>query len=61
MMVRLFYFQVVNLINQFSLGSKIVGITSDGGTNLATCKAILESNFDKTGVFVLGKPVFVLD
>ena len=32
---------VSNVINQFSLGSKLVGITSDGETNLAICKAIL--------------------
>ena len=31
---------VSNVINQFSLGSKIVGITSDGGTNLTRCKVI---------------------
>ena len=44
---------VSNVINQFSLGSKLVGITSDGGTNLARCKAILESFFDNTGLFDL--------
>ena len=37
---------VGNLINQFNLGLKLVGITSDGGTNLVMCKAILESNFE---------------
>ena len=31
---------VGNAINQFILVSELVGITSDGGTNLATCKAI---------------------
>ena len=30
---------VVNVINHFSLGLKVVGITSDGGTNLAVFKA----------------------
>ena len=49
------------VINQFSLGSKLVGITSDGGTNLARCKAVLEINFDNTGVFDLGKPIFVME
>ena len=44
---------VGNIINQFNLGSKIAGITSDGGTNLETCKAILEITFDNSGVFDL--------
>ena len=34
--------------------------TSDGVTNLVTRKAILESNFDNTGVFDLGKSMFVM-
>ena len=33
----------------------------DVGTNLARYKAILESNFNNTGVFDLGKPMFVMD
>ena len=52
---------VGNVINQFNLGLKLVGITSDGGTNLATCKAILESNFEKVGLFDLEKPMFVME
>ena len=52
---------VSNVINQFSLGLKLVGITSDGRTNLARCKAILESNFDKMGVFDLVKTMFVTE
>ena len=52
---------VINVINQFSLGSKILGITSYGGTNLATFKAILESTFDKTGVSELEKPMSMMD
>ena len=41
---------VGNVINQFNLWSKLVGITSYGGTNLARCTAILDSTFDNTGV-----------
>ena len=52
---------VGNIINQINLVPKIVAITSDGGTNLEICKAILESNFDRTGVFDLEKPMFVMD
>ena len=52
---------VSNVINQFSAGSKIVGITSDSGTNLAICKAILESTFEIMGVFDLVKPMFVME
>ena len=52
---------VSNLINQFGLGSKIFSITSDSGTNLARCKAILENIFDNTGVFDLGKTMFVME
>ena len=52
---------VGNVINQFNLGLKLVGITIDGGTNLATCKAILESNFEKVGLFDLEKPMFVME
>ena len=36
---------VGKVINQISLGSKIVGIPSYCRTNLARCKAILEINF----------------
>ena len=52
---------VVNLINQFSLSSKLVGINSDGRTNLAIFKAILESTFDNTVVFDLGEPMFMME
>ena len=52
---------VSNLINQFSLGLKIVGRTSDGRNNLAIFKVILESTFDNTGVFYLGNPMFVME
>ena len=50
-----------NLINQFKLGSKLVGITSDGRTNLVTCKAILKSTFDNMGVIDLENPMFVIE
>ena len=52
---------VGNVIKQFNLGSKLDGITSDGGTNLASYKSILESTFDSTGVFDLEKPMFVVE
>ena len=51
---------VSNVINQFGLGSKTVYITCDGRTNLAICKAILESIFEHTGFFELGNTVFVM-
>ena len=51
-------FTVVNVINKFNLGSKLISITSYGGTNLEIYKRILESTFDNTGVFDLGKPFF---
>ena len=49
-----------DLINQFNLGSKLAGITSDSGTNLEICKAFLEINFDNTGVFDLEKPMSLM-
>ena len=52
---------VGNVINQFNLGSKLVGITSDGGTNLVICKPILKSTFDNMGVFDLENPIFVME
>ena len=52
---------VVNLINQFGLSSKLVGINSDGRTNLARCKSILESNFDNTVVVDLGNTMFLME
>ena len=52
---------VGNVINQFNLGSKIVGITSDGGTNLVRCKAVLESTFDNTGMFDMENPMFLME
>ena len=52
---------VGNIINIFNLGSKLVDITSDGGTNLVTRKSILEIIFNNTGVFDLEKPMFVME
>ena len=52
---------VSNIISQLDLGLKLVGITSDGGTNLVRFKDILGSTFEKTGVFDLGKPMFVME
>ena len=52
---------VNNVINQLNLGSKLVGKTSDGRSNLAMCKAILESNFDNMGVFDLKNIMFVME
>ena len=40
---------------------ELVGITSDGRTNLAKCKSILEINFDNTVLFDLGGPMFVIE
>ena len=53
-------FTVSNVTNQFILRLKLVGITSDEVTYMSVCKAILESNFDNTGVFDLGKSMFVM-
>ena len=52
---------VLNVINQFILGSKLIDVTIDDGTNLERFKSILESNFDNTGVFDLGNPMFVME
>ena len=52
---------VGNVINQFDLVSKLVGITSDGRTNMSTWKSILESTFDNTVVFDLENSMFVMD
>ena len=49
-----------NVINQFSLGLKLVGITSDGGSNMERFKAILESTFDNTRFFDFRKPMFIM-
>ena len=52
---------VGNVINQFNSGLKLVGITSDCGTNLVRQKAILESTFENKGVFDLENPIFVME
>ena len=58
--VEVFSVSVGNVINHFNLGSKIVGITSDGGTNLVTRKATLDiASYNKV-VFDLEKPMFVM-
>ena len=49
------------VFNQFNLGSKLVGITSDGGPNLARWNAILDIIFDNKIVFDLKKPMFVME
>ena len=51
---------VSTVTNQFSLGKQLVGTTIDGGTKLKRRKATLEGNFENTGVFELGKPMFVM-
>ena len=50
----------ISVINQFSSGKTLVGITIYGGTNMAKCKNKLESNFDNMGVFYLGKLMVVM-
>ena len=52
---------VGNVINQFNLVSKLVGIASNSENNLARCKDILESTFDNTEVFDLERPIFVME
>ena len=42
-------------------GEKLFVIMRDVGTNLARCKEILDSNFENTGFFDLGKPMFVME
>ena len=54
-------YTIVNVIHQFNLVSKLVGITSDGKTNLATGYDILESSFDNMGLFELKNPMFVIE
>ena len=54
-------FPVSTVIIQFILGLKLVGIISDGGFHLEIYKAILESTFDNTEVFDLGKTMFVME
>ena len=44
---------VGDVINQFNFGSKLVGITSEGVTNLERFKAILDSTSENTGGFDL--------
>ena len=52
---------VGNIINIFNLGSKLVDITSDGRTNRARCKAILDIPFENTGLFDLENTMCMME
>ena len=47
---------VMELVDNFGLGEKIVGITSDGCGNLRICRESLESKYSNESVFFHPSP-----
>ena len=51
------YFSVVEVVNNFSLDSNIVGINSNGGGNFWVCREALESKYTNDSVFTTKAPI----
>ena len=52
---------VMEVMDNFGLESKIVGITSDGGGNIQVCREALESKYTNDSVFSPPKPLFTME
>ena len=55
------YLSVMEVVDNFCLEAKIVGITSDGGGNLWVCMEALESKYTNDSVFFSPKPLFTME
>ena len=51
----------MEVMENFGLEEKIVGITSDGDGNLRVCREALESKYTNDSVFFSPKPLFAMD
>ena len=54
-------FSVMEVVENFGLEAKIVGIKSDGGVNLWFCREALESKYTNDFVFFSPNPLFTVD
>ena len=52
---------VMNMVENFGLEEKIVGITSDGGGNIRVCREALESNYTNESVILPPKTIFTME
>ena len=52
---------VMEVVENFGLESKIVGITSDGGGNIRVCREEVESKYTNESVFHPHKPLFTTE
>ena len=52
---------VIEVVENFGLEAKIVGITSDGGGNLRVCREALESKYNNDSVFPPPNPLFTME
>ena len=52
---------VMEVVENFGLEAKIVGITSDGSGNLRVCREGLESKYTNDSVFPPPKPLFTME
>ena len=52
---------VMEVVDEFSLESNIVGITNYGGINLWVCREALDSKYTNEYVFPPPKPLFTMD
>ena len=51
----------MEVVENFGLEAKIVGITSDGGGNLRVCREALESKYTNDYVFSPPNPLFSME
>ena len=52
---------VMEMVENFGLETKIVGIMSDGGGNIRVCREALESKYTNDSVFTPPKPLFNME
>ena len=52
---------VMEVVENFRLEAKVVGITSDGGVNLRICMEAMESKYTNDSIFSPPKPLFTME
>ena len=55
------YLSVMEVVENFGLEAKIVGITSDGGGNIRVCREAMDSKYTNDSVLTLPKTLFNME
>ena len=51
----------MEVVENFGLETKIVGIKSGGGVNIRVCREALESKYTNNSIFPLPNPLFTME